>query len=85
MMYVDYVSNEPLDIIEANECAYRTWQLTTQRFRAVFNALHHAQAELKKLEISRSAWEDSARINRLRAEEAEAALVAARADSDIGL
>lgn len=42
--------------------------------------LAEVTAEREKLEISRSAWEDSARINRLRAEQAEADLAAARAE-----
>jgi cell division protein FtsL len=42
-----------------------------------------AEAEREKLEISRSAWADSARINRLRAEQAEADLAAARAEIEL--
>lgn len=38
-MYTDFVSDEPLSIIRANECESQMQSLCTMRFRAVFNAL----------------------------------------------
>lgn len=37
VIYTTYVSTESLDTIRANECESRPEQLTTQRFRALWN------------------------------------------------
>lgn len=45
--YYDFVSEEPLDIIEANECSTNDLSLlATRRFRRVFNELYRLRREL---------------------------------------
>jgi len=44
--YVDFVSDEPLDSIRANECEYRLHELSTQRFRRLWNEIEVLRAEL---------------------------------------
>lgn len=39
MMYRDFVSDEPLDVIRANECENDVGSLVTKRFRTLYNAV----------------------------------------------
>lgn len=48
MKYEDFVSDEPLEIIEGNECSYHKQELATQRFRRVFNEYHAAKANAER-------------------------------------
>lgn len=45
--YYDYVSDEPLEIIEANECSHHEMELSTKRFRRVFNEIHKLRRTLQ--------------------------------------
>lgn len=38
--YLNFVSDEPLEVIEANECQHHVLDLSTSRFRRLFNELH---------------------------------------------
>lgn len=39
VIYTDFVSEEPLDVIRANECEYNVQGLVTKRFRAFWNEI----------------------------------------------
>lgn len=42
--YTDFVSDEPLEIIRANECEYDPTTLSTKRFRALWNEIERLRA-----------------------------------------
>lgn len=49
-MYKDFVSDEPLDVIRANECQHpRVDSVATTRFRRLFNEIEKLQAEVERL------------------------------------
>lgn len=50
VIYTDFVSTEPLDIIRCNECEYRTETLVTKRFRAFWNEIERLRAIEKRVE-----------------------------------
>lgn len=43
-------SDERLDIIESNECSYHPAELSTKRFRRVFNEYHAMATRVRELE-----------------------------------
>jgi hypothetical protein len=49
-MYVDHVSDEPLDIIRSNKCESQIGSLCTSRFRALWNAYERERARADKAE-----------------------------------
>src|SRR3972149_2234923 len=49
-MYTDFVSDEPLDIIQANECEAQPG-LATNRFRRLWNEIERLRDELAAKEI----------------------------------
>lgn len=54
--YWDFVSDEPLGIIEANECSHHETSLSVQRFRRAFNEIHKLRRELGDRERASPDW-----------------------------
>lgn len=53
MIYKDFISDEPLDIIRSNECDSQVGSLATARFRRLWNELEQAQQKLSLYEEMR--------------------------------
>ena len=59
MAYTSDVSDEPLSVIQANECEYRLSTLATRRFRRVFNEIESLRGELADMTRERDAWQQA--------------------------
>jgi hypothetical protein len=50
--YTDFVSDEPLEIIRANECESQVGSLSTKRFRRLWNEIVDLRAQLAERDAS---------------------------------